>query len=68
MKRFVADHIEVLYDLDREAGDVCRGVGLAVVRAAAVNDDPLFLEMMADIVVRTLKRYEGGRALEIVAG
>jgi protoporphyrin/coproporphyrin ferrochelatase len=52
---FVADHIEVLYDLDREAAQVCREVGLPMTRAAAVNDDPLFLDMMADVVLRTLK-------------
>jgi len=53
---FVCDHIEVLYDLDREAADVCREIGLPVVRADAVNDDPLFLDMMADMVLRTLAR------------
>ena len=53
---FVCDHIEVLYDLDREAADVCREIGLPVARAEAVNDDPLFLDMMADMVLRTLKR------------
>jgi ferrochelatase len=52
---FVCDHIEVLYDLDREAADVCRDVGLPMVRAQAVNDDPLFLDMMADVVLRTIK-------------
>jgi protoporphyrin/coproporphyrin ferrochelatase len=52
---FVADHIEVLYDLDREAAQVCRDVGLPMTRAAAVNDDPLFLDMMADVVLRTIK-------------
>jgi hypothetical protein len=25
-------------------------------RAAAVNDDPLFLDMMADVVLRMIKR------------
>ena len=53
---FVCDHIEVLYDLDREAADMCRGIGLPMTRAAAVNDDPIFLDMMADMVLRTLKR------------
>jgi protoporphyrin/coproporphyrin ferrochelatase len=53
---FVADHIEVLYDLDREAAEVCREVGLPMTRAAAVNDDPLFLDMMADVVLRTIRR------------
>ena len=47
---FVCDHIEVLYDLDREAAAVCRDIGLPMTRAAAVNDDPLFLDMMADVV------------------
>ena len=33
-----------------------------MVRAEAVNDDPLFLDMMADVVLRTIRRYEtGGR-------
>jgi ferrochelatase len=65
---FVADHIEVLYDLDREAGDVCREIGLPMARAAAVNDDPLFLDMMADVVLRTIQRYAGGRPLPLAAG
>ena len=51
---FVCDHIEVLYDLDREAADVCREIGLPMVRAEAVNDDPLFLDMMADVVLDTI--------------
>ena len=58
---FVADHIEVLYDLDREAAQACREAGLPMTRAAAVNDDPLFLDMMADVVLRTIK----GRQLRL---
>ena len=64
---FVCDHIEVLYDLDREAADVCRDIGLPMVRAEAVNDDPLFLDMMADVVLDTIAWYEDGRPLPIVA-
>ena len=64
---FLCDHIEVLYDLDREAADVCTSIGLPMVRAAAVNDDPLFLDMMADVVRRTMRRYETGRPLPIVS-
>jgi ferrochelatase len=63
---FVCDHIEVLYDLDREAADVCREIGLTMTRAAAVNDDPLFLDMMADVVMTTIRRYEHGRPLALV--
>jgi protoporphyrin/coproporphyrin ferrochelatase len=62
---FVCDHIEVLYDLDQEAASVCREIGLAMVRAEAANDDPRFLDMMADMVLRTIRRYDGGRPLPL---
>jgi len=62
---FVCDHIEVLYDLDREAAEVCREIGLPMARAEAVNDDPLFLDMMADVVMATIRRYAKGRPLPI---
>jgi len=60
---FVCDHIEVLYDLDHEAAAICQEIGLPMTRAAAVNDDPLFLDMMADVVMATIRRYERGRPL-----
>ena len=63
---FVCDHIEVLYDLDHQVADVCAEVGLAMTRADAVNDDPRFLDMMADLVLATIRRYERGRPLPIV--
>jgi ferrochelatase len=47
---FVCDHIEVLYDLDVEAAAVAKEIGLPLVRAAAVNDHPRFLDMMAAVV------------------
>ena len=62
---FVCDHIEVLYDLDQEAAAVCREIGLPMVRAEAVNDDPRFLDMMADMVLRTVRRFEHGRPLPL---
>ncbi len=62
----MADHIEVLYDLDREAATVCSDIGLPMARAAAVNDDPLFLDALADVTRRTFDRYAGGRPLSIV--
>ena len=60
---FICDHVEVLYDLDHEAAAVCRELDMPMVRAEAVNDDPLFLEMMADVVMRTIRRDEHGRPL-----
>jgi len=64
---FVCDHIEVLYDLDRAAAAVCASLGLPMTRAAAVNDDPRFIDMMADVVVTTLRRFESGRPLAIAS-
>jgi ferrochelatase len=64
---FVCDHVEVLYDLDHEAARVAREIGLRLTRAAAVNDDPVFIDMMADMVMRTVRRYTG-RPLAIAAG
>lgn len=62
---FVADHVEVLYDLDHEAALVCRELGLPVTRASAVNDAPEFIDALADVVIATLERYGSGRPLEI---
>ena len=63
---FVCDHIEVLYDLDCEAAQVSEAIGLPMTRAAAVNDDRLFIDMMTDVVMQTIRRFTG-RPLGIVA-
>lgn len=47
---FVCDHIEVLYDLDTEAKKIAAAHGLAMLRAGTVNDHPIFIRMMADVV------------------
>jgi protoporphyrin/coproporphyrin ferrochelatase len=62
---FICDHIEVLYDLDVEAAAVARELGITLSRAAAVNDDPRFIGALADAVVDTIRRYEGGIPLSI---
>lgn len=62
---FVSDHIEVLYDLDQEAAAVCRELGLPMARAAGANDDPIFLDMIADVVRGTYERYRDSRPLAI---
>jgi ferrochelatase len=64
---FLCDHIEVLYDLDVEAAEVCRTIGLPLARASAVNGHPGFVDTMAEAVRRTLQRYESARPLPIVA-
>ena len=48
---FVADHLEVLYDLDIEARARAEQAGLAFDRTACVNDDPAVLHALAQRVV-----------------
>jgi len=51
---FACDHVEVLYDLDVEAHGIARDLGLDFHRAAAANDHPRFVSMLADLVQRGL--------------
>jgi protoporphyrin/coproporphyrin ferrochelatase len=62
---FICDHVEVLYDLDIEAANVCREVGLPMARAAAVNHHPAFIDTMADAVLGVIERYAGSRPLQV---
>lgn len=48
---FVADHLEVLFDLDIEAAQRASQHGLAFDRTACVNDDPAIMAALADRVV-----------------
>ena len=64
---FLIDHVEVLYDLDVEAAALASQIGLTIARAGTVGDHPLFLDMLADVVLTTVRRYEGGRPLQIIA-
>jgi ferrochelatase len=47
---FVADHLEVAYDLDIEAAAVAADVGIRFTRTASVNDDPTVMAALADLV------------------
>ena len=54
---FLCDHVEILYDLDVEAAEVCRERGIPMVRAQAVNVHPRFIDALADAVSETYNRY-----------
>jgi len=47
---FVADHVEVLYDLDVEAKAAADKAGVRLHRVATVGDHPSFIAMIADVV------------------
>jgi ferrochelatase len=44
---FVADHLEVLYDLDIEAAGVAAEVGLAFARTRSLNAEPAVMDALA---------------------
>jgi ferrochelatase len=53
---FVADHLEVLYDIDIEAQGVAREAGVRLERARSMNDDPTFIAGLADVAAAALPR------------
>ncbi len=55
---FVSDHMEVIYDLDTEAVETAREVGVDVVRAATPGIDPRFVAAIRDLL---LERAAGER-------
>jgi ferrochelatase len=48
---FLSDHMEVLYDLDTEAANLCRELGVNMVRAGTVGVHPAFLVMIREMIV-----------------
>jgi ferrochelatase len=51
---FVADHLEIRWDLDVEAADRARELGLDLARIEMPNADPAFVEVLAGLVRRAL--------------
>ena len=48
---FVADHMEVVYDLDTEARQRADMLGLRLIRVPTVGTHPAFVKMIADLVL-----------------
>ena len=47
---FVADHLEILYDLDIEAKEIAERAGLRFARTRMPNADPAYLDVLAQVV------------------
>ena len=47
---FVSDHLEIRWDIDTEAQDKARELGIRVDRIEMPNDDPRFVRTLGDIV------------------
>jgi ferrochelatase len=58
---FVADHLEVLYDVDIEAAARAEALGIELVRTRSPNDDPAFLDVLAQVVRNAFEERPAGR-------
>lgn len=56
---FLADHVETLYDVDIEAHDQAKQLGLAFLRVPALNTHPQLIQTMAELVRRALSEHAG---------
>ena len=53
---FISDHMEVLYDLDIEARQLCDSLSLPMARAKTVGVHPRFVAMIRELI---LERTDG---------
>jgi protoporphyrin/coproporphyrin ferrochelatase len=51
---FISDHMEVLYDLDIEARQLCDGLGLPMARAKTVGVHPKFVGMIRELILERM--------------
>jgi ferrochelatase len=54
---FISDHMEVIYDLDTEAAELSKELGMNMARAATVGTHPDFIRMIRELI---LERVEPG--------
>lgn len=52
---FVSDHMEVLYDLDTEAAELCRQLGIRMARAKTAGVHPEFVRMIRDLLSQPIR-------------
>jgi protoporphyrin/coproporphyrin ferrochelatase len=49
---FVADHLEIYWDIDTEAREKAAELGLVLDRTESLNDDPAFIRVLAGVVTK----------------
>jgi len=60
---FISDHMEVLYDLDIEAQQLCDSLALPMVRAGTVGVHPKFVAMIRELIQERIDPSAERRAL-----
>jgi ferrochelatase len=60
---FLCEHMEVVYDLDVAAGELCDELGLAMVRAGLVGNHPRFVAMIRELILERIPPHPPRLAL-----
>lgn len=60
---FISDHLEVLYDLDVEARDLCETLGVTLARAGTVGTHPEFIACIRELIEERLGLRDERRAI-----
>jgi ferrochelatase len=60
---FVSDHMEILFDLDTQARELCGELGLQMVRAETVGTHPRFIRMIRQLICERLDQGQPRLAL-----
>jgi len=63
---FISDHMEVLYDLDVEAQQLCDSLGLPMTRAKTVGVHPKFIAMIRELILERMNPQSERRALGLL--
>jgi ferrochelatase len=53
---FVSDHVEILYDIDIQAQQTAKALGMRLERPPALNEDPLFIRAVAQTIQDCAKK------------
>lgn len=56
---FVSDHVETLFELDIEYKELCEKNGLGYKRVESLNDDPMFIKAMEQVVLDHMQSPNG---------
>ncbi len=63
---FVSDHMEILFDLDTEARELCAKLGLHMLRAETVGTHPTFISMIRELILERTNEGQPRRALGVL--
>ena len=59
---FVSDHVEILYDIDILAQNLAQQLGMRLVRPPALNEDPLYIQTLVDLIRHKTEPWLGETA------